>query len=133
MLDGLVGPLRLASRALDQIAHGSIPEFVTEDYTGEFDLIKRNVNTFLATMYGMHHEIQNLVQAIKHGRLLTRGNDWDFEGKWRELIAGLNEVIDTFMHPFEVVATCMSRISRGDIQSPSRVGTRVASMRFAAA
>lgn len=34
MLDGLVGPLRLASRALDQIAHGSIPEFVTEDYRG---------------------------------------------------------------------------------------------------
>lgn len=69
-------------------------------------------------MYGMHHEIRNFVQAIKQGKLVTRGNDWDFEGKWRELIGGLNEVIDTFMTPFEVAATYLSRISRGDIPEP---------------
>jgi methyl-accepting chemotaxis protein len=122
MLEALIDPLRLASHALDRIAHGSIPEFVIRDYEGEFNQIKHNVNTFLATMYGMHHEIGNFVQAIKNGRLLTRANHWDYDGKWRDLIEGLNEVIDTFMGPFQVSAEYIRSISRGEIPEPIRGG-----------
>ncbi len=124
MLDALIDPLRLASHALDRIAHGSIPEFVIRDYDGEFNQIKRNINTFLATMYGMHHEIGNFVQAIKRGRLLTRANHWDYDGKWRELIEGLNEVVDTFMNPFQVSAEYIRSISRGEIPEPIQGGYR---------
>jgi methyl-accepting chemotaxis protein len=124
MVDALVRPMRTASRAIDQIAHGRIPEFIIEEYPGEFNDIKRNVNTFLATMYGMHHEMQNLVRAITEGKLNTRGNDWDFEGNWQEMIKGVNQAIDAFVGPYRVAATYVDRISDGDIPDPLKSAYR---------
>lgn len=115
MLDALVRPLRVASQAMRQIAHGVIPEFVIDDYPGEFNDVKRSINTFLAVMYGMHNEVQTLVEAVKKGQLETRGNDWDYDGCWRDLVAGLNDVLDAFVKPFRVAADSVERISRGDI------------------
>ena len=69
----LVQPLRMASSSLAQIAAGTIPEFVIDEYRGGFNDIKRNVNTLLATMHGMHQETQCLIQAVKEGRLTARG------------------------------------------------------------
>jgi methyl-accepting chemotaxis protein len=113
LADELVAPLRLASHSLSQIARGIIPEFVIDEYEGEFNTIKRNINTFLATMHGMHHEAQNLIMAVTSGRLRERGNDWDFEGEWRSLIAGMNSVVDAFEAPFQQVSTSIQDISQG--------------------
>jgi methyl-accepting chemotaxis protein len=124
MVEALVRPMRTASRAIDQIAHGRIPEFIIEEYPGEFNDIKRNVNTFLATMYGMHHEMQNLVRAITEGKLNTRGNDWDFEGNWREMIQGVNQAIDAFVGPYRMAASYVDRISDGDIPAPLKTAYR---------
>lgn len=115
MVDTIVHPMRVASRAIDQIAHGEIPEFIIDDYPGDFNVIKRNVNTFLATMYGMHHEVQNLVKAIGAGKLKTRGNDWDFEGNWRELIAGINRTLDAVIDPVSEARTVLGRMAEYDL------------------
>ena len=64
MLDTLVTPLRLAAGAIDEIAHGRIPPFVIDDYTGEYNNLKRNLNTLLATLYGLHSETQHLIGNI---------------------------------------------------------------------
>jgi methyl-accepting chemotaxis protein len=122
MLDALVKPTRLATHAMQQIAGGVIPEFVIDDYPGELDDIKRSVNTFLATMYGIHREIHSLVDAVKAGILTTRCNDWDYQGRWAELLAGLNDVMDAFVGPFRLAADSVDRIARGDI--PGRITDR---------
>lgn len=115
LLDTLVGPLRLASGTLDQIARGEIPEFVTGDYQGEFDGIKRSVNSFLATMYGMHQETRNVVRAIGEGRLSTRGNDWDFQGVWADLFRGVNDIIDAVTDPLVEARNVLDRLADYDL------------------
>jgi methyl-accepting chemotaxis protein len=115
IVDTMARPMRLASRAIDQIAHGQIPDFIIDDYPGDFNIIKRNINTFLATMYGMHHEMQNLVHAITVGKLNTRGNDWDFEGNWRDLIAGVNRTLDAILEPIGEARAVMGRLSEYDL------------------
>ncbi|MRR37094.1 methyl-accepting chemotaxis protein, partial [bacterium] len=64
MLDTLVTPLRLAAGAIDEIAHGRIPPFVIDDYTGEYNNLKRNLNTLLATLYGLDSETRHLIGNI---------------------------------------------------------------------
>ena len=56
MIDALVSPMRLAGNALEQIAHGKLPPFVVDDHRGEFNLIKQNINSLLAILYGMNGE-----------------------------------------------------------------------------
>ncbi len=118
LVDELVRPLRVASGSLAEIAAGRIPEFVIDEYHGEFEVIKRNINTFLATMQGMHHEAQDLIAAITSGRLHARGNEWDFEGAWKDLIRGMNSVVDAFERPFQIASSCVSEISDGKIPLP---------------
>jgi methyl-accepting chemotaxis protein len=118
LVDELVRPLRVASGSLAEIASGNIPEFVIDEYEGEFDTIKRNINNFLATMQGMHHEAQDLIGAIKKGHLHARGNDWDFTGTWRDLILGMNGVVDAFEQPFQIASHCVREISDGRLPPP---------------
>jgi methyl-accepting chemotaxis protein len=116
ILDSLIVPLRLATSSLRELAHGSIPpDFIVTEYKGEFNDIKRNLNTFLAVLYGVKHEMHNLVQSIKDGKLYTRGNDWDFEGTWRDLIAGLNETIDATLDPVMEARSVLDRLATYDL------------------
>ena len=115
MLDTLVAPLRLAAGAIDEIAHGRIPPFIIKDYQGEYNDIKRNLNTLLATLYGLHSETRNLIGNINEGRLRTRGNDWDFEGIWRELIGGVNGTLDAVITPVNEAGAVLGRLASYDL------------------
>lgn len=120
MLDSLVSPLRLAAGAIEQISHGTIPAFVVDDYRGEYNDLKRNLNVLLATLYGMHNETQNLITSITEGKLRTRGNDWDFDGIWRDLIGGVNGTLDAVIDPVTEASTVLSRLASYDLQARMR-------------
>jgi methyl-accepting chemotaxis protein len=117
MLDSLVTPLRLAAGAIDEIAHGRIPSFVIDDYQGEYDHIKINLNTLLATLYGMHNETQDLISNINAGKLRTRGNDWDYQGIWRELIGGVNGTLDAVLNPINEASAVLGRLANYDLSA----------------
>lgn len=115
IVDSLVRPLRVAAGAIGQISTGVIPDFIIDDYQGEFNEIKKSVNTFLAVMYGMHHETQSLIQAVRQGKINTRGNDWDFNGVWRDLIAGLNQTLDAVLDPIQEAAKVLDRLAHYEL------------------
>ncbi|MDK9699671.1 MAG: methyl-accepting chemotaxis protein [bacterium] len=115
MLDSLVNPLRMTANLIDQIAHGKIPDFIVEEYVGEYNDIKRNLNKFLAVLYGMHHEMQNLIRAVKEGKLQTRGNDWDYDGNWETLVKGINEILDATIEPVHDANDVLKKLAEYDL------------------
>ena len=117
MIDALVAPMRLAGNALEEIAHGSLPPFVIDDYQGEYGRIKQNINTLLAILYGMHGETVHLVDSIGAGQLKTRGNDWDYEGLWKELIAGMNNALDAVIAPVHEAGAVLERLACYDLKA----------------
>ena len=117
MLDTLIAPLRLTAGAIDEIAHGRIPPFVIDDYQGEYNDIKRNLNTLLATLYGMNNETHSLIANIGQGKLRSRGNDWDYHGIWRDLIAGVNGTLDAVLNPIHEASTVLGRLAAYDLSA----------------
>ena len=117
MIDALVAPMRLAGNALEQIAHGKLPPFVIDDYRGEYGKIKQNINTLLAILYGMHGETVHLIDSIGAGQLKTRGNDWDYEGIWKELIAGMNDTLDAVIAPVHEAGAVLDRLAHYDLKA----------------
>jgi methyl-accepting chemotaxis protein len=116
MLDTLILPIRLAAGALDEIAHGRIPPFVIDEQKGEYDQIKRSINTLLAVLYGMHSETMNLTDSVREGRLGTRGNDWDYEGIWKELISGMNKTLDAVVDPVHEASEVLGKLAAYDLK-----------------
>jgi len=117
MIDALVSPMQLAGNALDEIAHGKLPPFVIDDYQGEFNKIKQNINTLLAILYGLHGETEHLIGSISQGKLKTRGNDWDYEGVWKELICGMNATLDAVIAPITEAGAVLERLANFDLKA----------------
>lgn len=117
MIDALISPMRLAENALDEIAHGKLPPFVIDDYRGEYNKIKLNINTLLAILYGLHGETEHLISSISHGKLKTRGNDWDYEGVWKELISGMNATLDAVIAPITEAGAVLDRLAKFDLKA----------------
>jgi methyl-accepting chemotaxis protein len=61
------------------------------------------------------NEIMRLVDAAKEGRLAERGKATRFNGIQREMIQGVNEMLDALVAPLNVAANYVDRISKGDI------------------
>ena len=66
-------------------------------------------------MNDLLQETHNLIQAIQDGKLDTRGKAERFVGEWRELVVGMNDVINAFVRPITMAATVIDRIAKGDI------------------
>jgi methyl-accepting chemotaxis protein len=117
MIDALVTPMHLAGNALDEIAHGKLPPFVIDDYKGEYNKIKQNINSLLAILYGMHGETEHLVSSVSQGKLKTRGNDWDYEGIWKDLIGGMNTALDAVIAPINEAGAVLDRLAHYDLNA----------------
>lgn len=117
MIDALVTPMRLAGDALEEVAHGKLPPFVIDDYQGEYNRIKENINSLLAILYGMHGETEHLISSISQGKLKTRGNDWDYEGIWKELIGGMNTALDAVIAPINEAGAVLERLAHYDLKA----------------
>ncbi|HBG06585.1 MAG: chemotaxis protein [Geobacteraceae bacterium GWC2_58_44] len=117
MIDALIAPMNLAGYALDEVAHGRLPSFVIDDYQGEYNKIKQNINTLLAILYGLHGETNHLLGSIGEGKLKTRGNAWDYQGIWKELIHGVNETLDAVTAPITEAGSILERLAQYDLKA----------------
>jgi len=119
VLDAFSTPFCMTAAHLGRIAEGDIPEKITKEYKGDFNQIKNNLNTLTDTMSGLLKETDSLIDAVREGQLAVRGEAEKFSGSWRELVIGINEVIDAFVMPIRMTAESLERISKGDI--PQRI------------
>jgi methyl-accepting chemotaxis protein len=115
LVDAFVHPINVTSEYVDRISKGDIPPKITDTYKGDFNEIKNNLNQCIDVMNGLLQETDALILATKEGKLDTRGNSQKFPGGWGKLVAGVNDLIDAFVHPINVTAEYVDRISKGDI------------------
>ena len=72
-LDAVIGPLNVAAEYVDRISAGDIPEEITEEYKGDFNEIKNNLNKVIRSLNGLLAEAEMLAEAAVEGKLDIRG------------------------------------------------------------
>jgi methyl-accepting chemotaxis protein len=97
LIDAFVGPINVTAEYVDRISKGDIPPKITDNYNGDFNEIKNNLNNCIDVMNGLLTETDNLIKASQEGKLDTRGNAKAFEGGWGTLVGGVNNLIDTLV------------------------------------
>ena len=115
MLDIVIGPLNVAAEYVDRISKGDIPETITDDYKGDFNEVKNNLNVCIDALNGMLAEAGMIVDAAVEGKLDTRGDASKFSGGFGKLVQGVNNLVDAVGGPLNVAAEYVDRISKGDI------------------
>ncbi|MGB2843017.1 MAG: HAMP domain-containing protein, partial [Halobacteriota archaeon] len=114
-LDGVIGPLNVAAEYVDRISKGDIPEEITDEYKGDFNEIKNNLNGAIKAINGLVSEAGMLAEAAVEGKLDTRGDVGKFSGDFANIVQGVNETLDGVIGPLNVAAEYVDRISKGDI------------------
>jgi len=115
MLDAVIGPLNVAAECIDKISKGQRAEKITDEYKGDFNKIKNNLNQLIEIINVFVDQIGILVKAAQEGQLDARADVEKVEGVWRKILKGTNEVVDGIVPPLNVAAEYIDRISKGDI------------------
>lgn len=94
-LDAVIGPLTVASDYVDRISKGDIPSKITDQYNGDFNVIKNNLNICIDAIDALVADAGLLGMAAVEGRLTVRADASKHRGDFREIITGVNTTLDT--------------------------------------
>ncbi|MCL2386188.1 MAG: methyl-accepting chemotaxis protein [Defluviitaleaceae bacterium] len=102
---------------LSDIAAGSFAKDMQE-YHGKDMGVKAVVSELKGRIEGITLEIDNFVQAGADGNLSHRAQVGKLQGKWAEIIQGLNNVLEEIATPVQESQTVITEIAQGnfDIQ-----------------
>jgi methyl-accepting chemotaxis protein len=114
-IDAIVKPLNVTAEYVDRISKGDIPSKITEEYKGDFNEIKNNLNNLIDTFTNLVDETGVVISAAKEGKLDVRASDAHLQGVYRKIIRGFNESLDAIISPLNVTAEYVDRISKGDM------------------
>lgn len=115
LIHSIASPIKQAVGYAKMIADGDLSmdiKVARKDETGQ---LLAAFNTMLSRLKAMLTEIEALIQTVQAGDLSVRGNAQAFAGGWRDLIEGMNTVIDAFVVPITVTSENIARIAKGDI------------------
>lgn len=104
MLDAVIGPLNVAADYVDKISKGMQPSKITENYKGDFNLIKNNLNTLIDALQ-LVTESTKQVAAGNLDVTISKRSDHD------ELLQALADMIRVN----NLVVNDIKRIANGDL------------------
>jgi methyl-accepting chemotaxis protein len=62
-LDALINPLKVAADYVNRISRGEIPEEIADEYKGDFNEIKDNLNLLITAMNDITHITENMAEG----------------------------------------------------------------------
>ena len=66
-LDAVIGPLSVAANYVDKIAKGDIPPKITDNYNGDFNAVKNNLNMMIESLTKFAQDVQSAADNVASG------------------------------------------------------------------
>ena len=114
-IESFSAPINIASRYVDQIASGKIPETINTNYKGEYRVICNNLNTLIQMIARLHGQINLLILATANGEVDKRADATLFDNEWKNLVAGMNQALDSIIRPINEVVDVLAHIEQGNL------------------
>jgi len=112
-MDALVVPLKISAQYMQRISRGDIPEKIEEEYKGDFNEIKNNINTCIDAINSLIQDTNALSNAAVYGRLNERADSSAHGGDFGEIVKGINRTIDTLVGHIDVLPSPVMIIDKG--------------------
>ncbi|NJO89036.1 MAG: PAS domain-containing protein, partial [Chloroflexia bacterium] len=125
-LDTLTAPVNLAAEYVSDIAKGEIPQLITEEYRGDFNTLKSNINSCVTNLNSLIQEIRNTSDAAIKGVYNYRANAENHPGNFGKMVEGLNLILNTYSAQLDSIATPIMIIDKEyNIQYINEFGARL--------
>ncbi|MBF0543151.1 MAG: PAS domain-containing protein [Candidatus Riflebacteria bacterium] len=113
-LDALILPLNVAAEYIDRISQGDLPKKITDNYKGDFNEIKSNINCCIDTMMSLTAETDRMYNLHKAGNIDAFIKTDTFLGVFKRLAEGYNEAVGLHVHNILKLLAILDAYSVGD-------------------
>ncbi len=93
-LDAIIRPLNVAAEYIDRISKGDIPPKISEDYRGDFNEIKNNINQCIDAINHLINDSKDLFNNAIIGNINIRADVNKHQGEFRNIMKGVNATLD---------------------------------------
>lgn len=114
-LDALIEPLKLSANYIERISKGDIPEKIEEEYSGDFNEIRKDINQCIEAIQALVVDAGSLAAAAQQGRLQVRADGSKHGGDFRKIVEGFNGTLDSVIGPLTAAAGYIEQIGNGRI------------------
>ena len=114
-LDAVIGPLNMAAEYIERIAQGNTPPKVTDNYNGDFNEIKNNLNTCIDSIHILVEEVGVAINAGVEGKLDQRANAERGKGVYHKILSGINATMDALIAPVEEAIKVVNEMAKGSL------------------
>ena len=104
MLGAIINPLNMAAAYVDKISQGSIPARITEEYKGDFNVIKNNLNTMIENLAGFAGQCQEAAEQVASGSEQISGSAGQMSQGGSEAAAAIEEISSSMEEMSSTVA-----------------------------
>ncbi len=117
-LDAVINPLNVTAEYVDRMSKGDIPQRINDDYKGDFNEIKNNVNQLIDTFNGLKSDVDHIMTGVAEGSVAnTRADASKHLGVYRQIIQGFNTTLDLVSEPLVEIFDVLGKLSNGQLDS----------------
>ena len=113
-LDAVIGPLNVAAEYVDRISKGDIPPKITDNYHGDFNEIKNNLNQCIDSLNGLLGEMAQMYERQKAGDIDAMADTTKFQGVYKQLAEGVNEAVHLHVRNILKILNIVGSYAAGD-------------------
>jgi len=116
MLDAVIGPLNVSARYVDLISKGDIPSRITDNYNGDFNLIKNNLNMLIDAMNTITTGAEQIAKGDLTVVLTERSPQDKLMQALSAMVQGLTQTVGEIRTIAGEVASASQSISTASVQ-----------------
>jgi methyl-accepting chemotaxis protein len=114
-VDAVTGPLNMAADYVDRIGQGKTPELITDEYKGDLNAIKNNLNKCISAIHELVDQTGVIIVGCRDGKLEVRADITKSEGVYRKLLRGFNDALDAMAKPVQESYSVLNREAAFDL------------------
>lgn len=114
-LEAVVAPLNTTARYIDKISKGDLSSKITEQFNGDFNTLKNNLNICIDSINAVVIDANYLSEAAVEGRLSERADVTKHNGDFRKIIEGVNNTLESLITPITEGVDALKRMATGDL------------------
>jgi methyl-accepting chemotaxis protein len=112
-LDAVIGPLNVAAEYVERISKGDMPPQISDEYKGDFNAIKINLNTLIQATDTITTAAKEVAGGNLTVQLVARSDKDELMKSLSVMVAKLSEVVNDVKYASDNVATGSQQMSFG--------------------
>ena len=117
-LDAVISPLMVSAEYVDRISKGDIPAKITDEYRGDFNEIKNNLNGCIDALNGLTAEMRRMSDEHNKGDIDVVIPVDKFHNAYRDMARGINEMVAGHIAVKKKAMACIAEFGKGNFDAP---------------